>query len=181
MTGPQRRWWALALRGLAAIILGVLSLILPGVTFLSLVLAFGVYALVDGTISILSAAVREPAESLWGSIIFRGIASIVAGLFALFWPGISALVLLLVIASWALVSGILEIATAIRLRRHIRRTWVFALGGILSVAFGVVLFITPAAGAIALGLWVGAYALVFGVTLVVSAFRLRSVQTLARS
>jgi uncharacterized membrane protein HdeD (DUF308 family) len=170
------RWWALGLRGLAAIILGILSFAVPGLTFLALVIAFGCYALVDGAISVATAGAGGVREPRWASIIARGVASIVAGLLALLWPGMTALVLLLEIAGWALVSGIFEVATAIRLRRQVPRVWIYVLTGILSVAFGVVLFISPLAGAIALGLWVGAYALVFGIALLVSAFRLRSVQ-----
>jgi uncharacterized membrane protein HdeD (DUF308 family) len=169
------RWWTVALRGVAAILLGLFSLFLPGVTFVSLVIVFGIYAIVDGVLALTVAArVAEAPGS--GSVVARGIASIVAGIIALVWPGITALVLLLVIASWALVSGILEIVTAVRLRKALEHEWLLVVQGILSIAFGVILFIAPAAGAIALGLWVGAYALVLGVLLVMAAFQIRKHQ-----
>ncbi|MDB4954394.1 MAG: hypothetical protein JWO36_1963 [Myxococcales bacterium] len=173
---PERltawRWWTIALRGVAAILLGIFGVLLPGITFLSLVVVFGIYAIVDGVLTLtVGARVAESPHS--APVIARGIASIVAGLIALVWPGITALVLLLVIAAWALVSGILEVVTAVRLRKVLRHEWLLVVQGILSIGFGVILFISPAAGAIALGLWVGAYALVLGVLLVMAGFQMR--------
>jgi uncharacterized membrane protein HdeD (DUF308 family) len=166
------RWWGVALRGIAAVALGVLSLFLPGLTFLSLVIVFGVYAIVDGGLA-LAVASRETQGPRW-STVARGMASMVAGVLALVWPGITALALLIVIGSWAVASGVLEIWTAIRLRRQLRGEWLLVLEGILSIAFGLALFIAPAAGALALGLWVGVYALVLGGLLIAAAVRIRS-------
>jgi uncharacterized membrane protein HdeD (DUF308 family) len=166
------RWWSIALRGVAAIIFGLIALYAPTTALLSLVIVFGVYALIDGGLA-LSLAARGTGISQ-SAIIFRGLASIVAGVLALAWPGITAFVLLLVIAAWAIVSGILEIFVAIRHRKELQHEWLLGLEGALSVGFGILLLVSPVAGAIALGLWLGIYALVFGVVLVAAGLRLRS-------
>jgi uncharacterized membrane protein HdeD (DUF308 family) len=166
-----RRWWTIALRGVAAILLGVLSLFLPGVTFLSIVILFGVFAIVDGMLS-MSLATRD-ATGTRGAITIRGLASVLAGVLALVWPGITAFALLMVIAAWAIASGVLEIVMAVRMRKHLRHEGLLIVEGILSIVFGAVLFIAPAAGALAIGLWVGAYALVLGVMLIAASIRLR--------
>jgi uncharacterized membrane protein HdeD (DUF308 family) len=164
------RWWTVALRGVAALLLGILSLFAPGITFVGLVVLFGVYAIIDGALAF-GLASRVPA--LRTSMIVRGLISVVAGVLALMFPGITGVALLMVIASWAIISGILEIVMAVRIRKEIKGEWLLALEGALSIVFGVLLFIAPLAGAIVLGLWIGAYALVLGGMLIVSAFRLR--------
>jgi uncharacterized membrane protein HdeD (DUF308 family) len=166
------RWWAIALRGLAAIIFGLLAVFAPGAAFISLVFIFGVYALLDGVLE-LSFATRSASDAR-GWVIGRGLISIIAGVVAIARPDMGAIALLYVIAAWAIVSGVLEIASAIRLRKMIRHEWLLALEGVLSIAFGIALIISPLAGAIVIGLWVGAFALVFGGMLIGTAFRLRS-------
>lgn len=166
------RWWSIALRGVAAVIFGLLALYAPAVAFLSLVFVFGIYALVDGVLA-LSMAIRGTGESQ-GAIVARGLVSILAGVLALAWPGITALALLFVIAAWAVVGGILEIVMAVRHRKQLTREWLLVVEGTLSIAFGVVLFFAPLAGAIVLGLWVGAYALVLGVLMIAAGLRVRS-------
>jgi uncharacterized membrane protein HdeD (DUF308 family) len=165
------RWWTLALRGVAAILFGILSVFAPGLTFVSLVLLFGVYAVVDGVLA-LTLATRPVGPRL--VLVARGLVSIVIGIVTMLVPGITGLALLLVIAAWAIVSGILEIVTAIQLRKQIEGEWLLALEGILSVAFGVLFVLAPLAGAIVIGLWIGAFALVLGGMLVSTALRLRS-------
>lgn len=168
------RWWSIALRGVAAIILGILSLYAPAVTFLSLVIVFGVYAIIDGVLALFMAA-RGTGTSQ-GAIILRGIVSIIAGVLALVWPGITALALLVVIGVWAIIAGILEIVVAVRHRKELEHEWLLGLEGALSLAFGILLLFSPLAGAITLGLWIGVYALVFGTLLVAAGFRMRSRQ-----
>ena len=165
------RWWTVALRGVVAILFGVVSLWAPSVTLVWLVIVFGVYAIVDGVLALALAA--RPVQSRL-AIVGRGLVSIIAGLLALILPGITTLVLLFVIAAWAIVSGILEIVLAIQLRKQIEGEWLLAVEGVLSIGFGILLMIAPLAGAIVLGLWIGAYALVLGGMLVASSFRLRS-------
>ncbi|HTP27088.1 MAG TPA: HdeD family acid-resistance protein [Anaeromyxobacteraceae bacterium] len=168
-----RRWWVLALRGAAAIAFGILTFFWPGASLLALVLLFGIYALVNGAIN-LALAARSTGEGRWSSMAFEGVASIVAGALAILWPGITGLVLLFLIAAWAVVTGFAQIVAAIRLRKRIRGEWLLALAGVLSAAFGVFIAVMPSAGALAVVLWIGAYALVFGVILIALAFRLRA-------
>jgi uncharacterized membrane protein HdeD (DUF308 family) len=166
------RWWSIALRGVVAVLFGVLSLIAPAAAVVSLVLLFGAFALVDGVLA-LSAARAADGRSR-RAMIARGIASIVAGLVALVWPGISTLALLMVIGLWSIAAGALEILTAYRVRAAIQGEWLIALEGGLSVLFGIALLVSPLAGAIVLGIWVGAYAIVVGTMLLLAAFEARS-------
>ena len=165
------RWWSIALRGVAALALGIISLFWPGLTFLSLVFVFGAYAIVDGVLALMlaSKAIVQPR----GWIIARGLISIAAGLVALLMPGITAFALLVVIAAWAIVAGISEIVMAVKLRKMIKYEWLLGLEGVLAIAFGVLLMIAPFAGAVVIGLWIGASALVLGGMLIAEGFRLR--------
>jgi uncharacterized membrane protein HdeD (DUF308 family) len=166
------RWWTVVLRGVAAILFGILALFAPARTFLSLVLVFGIYALIDGVLA-LALGIRERKYDR-GMMIARGIVSILAGVVALVWPNVTALVLLVVIGVWAIIAGILELALAIDLHKEIAHEWLLGLEGALSILFGVLLLLAPLAGAIVLGVWVGAYALVFGGMLIGTGFHLRS-------
>jgi uncharacterized membrane protein HdeD (DUF308 family) len=165
-----RRWWALALRGLLAVLFGVLTFIIPGLTLFSLVLLFGAYAILEGAFNVIS-AMHAPRQH-W-PLLLEGILGIIAGVLTFVWPGITALVLLYMIAFWAIFTGVLEIAAGIGLRKHIDNEWLLILMGVLSVGFGVLLLTSPGAGALALVLWIGAYAFIFGIVLIVLAFRLR--------
>ena len=167
-------WWALALRGAVAVIFGVLVFAWPGLGLALLVLLFSAYAFVDGIFA-LAATVRASVDGTraW-PLLIEGIVGIAAGIVTVIWPAITALVLLYVIAAWAVVTGILEIMAAIRLREEIRNEWLLGLGGLASVLFGVFLFVSPGAGALAVLWLIGAYAIFFGVVLVGLAFRLRA-------
>jgi uncharacterized membrane protein HdeD (DUF308 family) len=165
----------LALRGLAAIVFGVLAFVWPDITLFALVLLFGAYMLVDGIFAIVAAVRAAGREARWWLLLIEGVLGVLAGLVAAFWPGLTALALLYFIAAWAIVSGILEVIGAIRLRQEIEGEWALGLSGALSVLFGILLVVIPApAGLLSLVWLIGAYALVFGVLLLVLAFRLRS-------
>jgi uncharacterized membrane protein HdeD (DUF308 family) len=166
-----RHWWALGLRGIAAIVFGILALIWPGITLAVLVLLFGAYALIDGVLAIVS-AVRSTGDNLWW-LLLEGIVSILAGVGAFAFPGLTALVLLFIIAAWAIVKGALEVVSAVRLRKVIDNEWAWIAGGILSVIFGLILLVFPGAGALAVVWLIGAYAILFGITLVGVAWRVR--------
>lgn len=170
----SRNWWAVALRGVAAIIFGLLTFVLPGITLAAMVLLFGAYALVDGLFAIIASARGQEEKGPWWALVIEGLLSIAAGIVTFMWPGLTMLVLLYVIGAWAIITGVLEIVAALRLRRHIRGEFWLGLSGVLSVAFGVLLYLAPAAGALALVWWTGAYALVFGAFLLGLAWRLRN-------
>lgn len=171
-------WRRLTLRGLAAVVFGVLALVWPTLTLEVLVLLFGAYVLVDG-ISILAAVFTgaQGTQQRRGVLLLEGIVSIIAGVLTFVWPGITALVLLYLIAAWALITGVLEIAAAIRLRREIHNEWLLGLSGVLSVLVGIVLVIMPDASALAITWLIGWYAVFFGVLILALAWRIRKVQT----
>src|SRR5215212_9743894 len=170
-----RNWWVLALRGLAAIVFGVLAFVWPGITLWVLVLLFGAYMLVDGIFAIVAAVRAAGQEARWWLLLIEGVLGVLAGLVAAFWPGLTALALLYFVAAWAIVTGIIEIVGAIRLRREIEGEWALGLSGVLSVIFGVLLVVLPApAGLLSLVWLVGAYAVATGVLLLILAFRVRS-------
>jgi uncharacterized membrane protein HdeD (DUF308 family) len=169
-----RNWWVVALRGALALLFGILALVWPAITIGALVLLFGAYALVDGVFALgtaLFGGARAEGRRPW--LILEGVVGVAAGIVTFVWPGVTALALLWVIAAWALVTGVLEIATAIRLRRELRGEWLLVLSGVLSVIFGIVLVVRPGAGALALIWVIGIYAILFGLMLLVLAFRLR--------
>ena len=167
-------WWLLALRGLVAVLFGVLAFVWPGATLITLVWLFGAFALVNGLLSLILAAKAPKGYPRIGSLILGGLLGILAGLLTFVMPGITALGLLMLIAAWAIVTGIMEVVAAIRLRKIIANEWLLILAGIASVAFGVILFLRPAAGALAFIWWIGAWALIFGILLIVLAFRMRN-------
>src|SRR5829696_4846109 len=171
----SRNWWLVALRGLAAIVFGVLAFVWPAITLWALVLLFGAYMLVDGIFAIVAAVRAAGREARWWLLLIEGVLGVLAGLVAAFWPGLTALALLYFIAAWAIVTGILEIVGAIRLRQEIVGEWALGLSGALSVIFGILLVVLPApAGLLSLVWLIGAYALAFGALVLVLAFRLRS-------
>jgi uncharacterized membrane protein HdeD (DUF308 family) len=167
-----RYWWAVALRGLLAVLFGLAAFLWPGITLVSLVLLFGAYALVDGILAIIAAfRARE-----WWPLLLEGVVGIAAGVVTFLWPGITAIALLYLIAAWAIITGILEIVAAIRLGKVIENEWWLALGGVISVILGVVMVVAPGAGALGLVWAIGAYALLFGATLIALGLRLRGLK-----
>jgi uncharacterized membrane protein HdeD (DUF308 family) len=174
-----RRWWVLLLRGIAAILFGVLAFAWPGLTLLTLVLLYGAFALVDGVLSLIAAFTggAKPFPTWW--LVVVGLLGIAAGVVTFLWPGITAILLVVFIGAWALVHGIFEIIGAIQLRKEIDNEWMLILGGVLSVLFGVVVLIAPGAGALGLVWAIAAYSILFGITFVALALRLRSHVTAA--
>ncbi|PRY00567.1 HdeD family acid-resistance protein [Allonocardiopsis opalescens] len=168
-----RHWWVWTLRGAAAIVFGLLAVVWPGVTIAVLVILFGAYVLVDG-VSLLVAAVRGGTRGPRWPLAAEAALSIGFGVVALLWPGLTAIALLLLIAAWAIVTGALRIAMAVRLRREIANEWLLVLSGVLAVLFGVVVAVAPGAGALALVWLIALYALIAGVAMIALSLRLRS-------
>jgi uncharacterized membrane protein HdeD (DUF308 family) len=169
-----RNWWALALRGLVAILFGLACFAWPLPTLFVLVLLYGAYALADGIFAVAAALARREHGSQWWALLLEGLCGIAVGVITFFWTAITELALLYLIAFWAIVTGVLEIVAAMRLRASIPGEWALALSGLLSILFGFVLLIWPGATAVALIWLIGAYAIVFGILLLVLAFRLRA-------
>jgi uncharacterized membrane protein HdeD (DUF308 family) len=169
-----RNWWALAVRGVAAVLFGLIAFIMPGATLAAIVLLFGAYAVVDGIFAIVAAVRAAERHARWWSLALQGVVDIVAGIIAFVWPAVTVLVLLFLVAFWAIVTGVLEIAAAIRLRREIQGEWLLILSGILSVVFGGALLAVPGAGLVVIIWWIGAYALVSGIVMITLAFKLRA-------
>jgi uncharacterized membrane protein HdeD (DUF308 family) len=165
-------WGLLLLRGVLSILFGLVALFLPGPTLVALVLLFGAYALLDGILALI-VAISGRGERGFGSLLFEGIFGIGAGLVTFFYPGITALALLAVIATWAIVTGVMAIISAIALRKEMTGEWALAASGVLSVIFGVLLIIWAPAGLLALVWLIGIYAMAAGIAIIPLALRLR--------
>jgi len=155
-------------------VLGLITIVWPGITLGALVLLFGAYALIDGLLSLAGAVRAAENHERWGALLFEGLAGIAAGIVTFAWPAITALTLVYVIAAWALITGVFEIAAAVRLRKVLPGEWLLALSGFASLILGILMIAVPLAGALAIAFWVGIYALVFGALLVALGLRLRS-------
>ena len=171
----SRYWWLVLLRGIAFIVFGVLAFMWPGLTIVTLVLFYGAFALVDGVLALAHAIMGGDMGSRWW-LALVGVAGIAVGILTFMWPGLTALLLLVFIACWAIVLGVFQIAGAIKLRKEIDNEWTLILSGALSVLFGVVLLVAPGPGAVGLIWMIAAYAVVFGVLLVMLSFRLKKHQ-----
>ena len=168
-----QNWWLIALRGVFAILFGIVAFAAPGAVMLTLALFFAAYLLVDGVIGIAAAVRAARAQERWGLLLAEGALNIVMGLIAGIFPVSAVLAFVFVTAAWALITGGLMLAAAFKLTQAHGRLWL-ALGGIVSVIWGVLLVIAPLVGAVVLTWWLGAYALVFGIALLVLAFQLRA-------
>lgn len=167
-----RNWWAIGLRGALAIVFSLVALFLPAATMLSLVVVFAIYAFADGVFGIVSAVRAAQAGGRWGLLVFEGFINIAVAVIAVLWPGITVVAFVLLVAIWAIVTGGLELAAAFRLETEDGRWWL-VVGGLVSLVYGALLVIAPTVGAVVLTWWLGAYALVFGVSFVILAFKLK--------
>lgn len=168
-----RNWWAFVLRAGLAIAFGLIALLTPGVTMLSLVVVFAAYVVADGVCAIAGAIRAAKAGERWAWFVFEGIVDIAAGAVAVMMPGLTVVVFVTLVALWALVSGLFMLAAALRMDADHGRWWV-ALGAIASLVYGALLLIAPMIGAIVLTWWIGAYALIFGIAMLAAALRLRT-------
>jgi uncharacterized membrane protein HdeD (DUF308 family) len=165
-------WWAVALRGLFAILFGIIAFAMPGAAMLALALIFGAYSIADGLFNIVLAVRGARKHERWGLLLVNGLLGILIGVIAAIWPGITVLAFVFMVGAWALLSGGLMFGAALGMKISHGRWWL-VFGAIISMIYGLLLFASPLIGALVLTWWVGAYALVFGVTLIVLAFRLR--------
>lgn len=170
-----KNWGAFVVRGAFGVLFGLIGFLAPGITLAALIILFGAWALIDGIFAIV-AAIRGQSRRPWWALVLRGIFGILAAAVAFLLPGITAVALVFVIAAWAIASGIVEIAAAIRLRKQIEGEWLLGLAGALSIALGVLLAANPGAGAIALLWLICSYAIIFGAVLIGLGLRLRSRQ-----
>jgi uncharacterized membrane protein HdeD (DUF308 family) len=169
-----RNWGWVIVRGVAALLFGVLTLVYPSLTLATLVLLFGAYVLVDGIFTIVWAVRNRRGEPHWVALLISGIVSVILGVLTFVTPQITGLVLLYFIALWAIIAGASQIVAAIRLRKAITGEWLLGLAGILSLIFGVLVIAFPGAGALAVALWIGAYATVLGIVFIALGIRLRN-------
>lgn len=169
-----RNWWAFAVRGVLAIVFGLIAFFMPGVTMLSLVLVFAAYVIADGVIAVIGAVRAAEHHQRWGSLAFEGLSGIAAGALAVWWPELTVVIFVFLVAVWALLSGGFMLLAAFQLHIDHGRWWL-VLGGAVSMIYGVLLLAAPMAGAVVLTWWIGAYALVFGIALLAVAFRLRAI------
>lgn len=170
----SRYWWLVMLRGVFAVIFGLLAIFMPAITLAVLILFFGAYVLVDGVSNVIYARSERDQNEHWWLGFLEGLVSIVAGILVFAMPGLTGIVLLYLIAFWAILTGIVEIGSAIQLRKEIDNEVLLGLSGLLSIAFGVLLVVFPAGGAVAVAWIIGFYAISFGVTMIAFGWKLRS-------
>ena len=175
-----RNWWVFALRGVFAIVFGVLAFVWPNLTGQVLVLLFGLYTLTDGILALVIGIGPGRGERWW-SLILGGAADIGIGVLTFVWPDTTALVLLSFIAAWLVIKGVFEVAAALALRRVIAQEWALFLGGVVTAGLGVLLAAFPEAGLVGLVWAVGVYSLVAGAALLILAFRLHRLSRLAEN
>jgi uncharacterized membrane protein HdeD (DUF308 family) len=164
----------LVIRGIVGLIFGVVAFAWPGVTIAALVVIFGAYAIIDGVTNLVIGLTRTPTHGRSPATVLQGLVGIAAGVLAFIWPGITALALVFFIGAWAIITGIFEIAAAIRLRKTIKGEWMLALSGLMSLAFGVLVFAFPGAGAVGIAWVLGVYAAAAGIVLIALGIRLRT-------
>ncbi len=170
----SRYWWVLAIRGVGAIAFGILAITWPDLTLALLVMFFGAYILFDGIIGIVDSIRYRKTLDNWWLLLLEGVLGVFIGATMLLMPGITAYLLLMLVAAWSVVGGVLRIAAAIRLRDHIKGEWVLAVGGVLSLLFGILLVLAPHAGIVSLAWLIGFWAIAFGILFVLLALRLRN-------
>src|SRR5688572_7928315 len=169
-----RTWWGLVLRGLLSILFGIAVFVWPGASLMALIALFGAFFFVDGLLALVNAFRVRAGHERWWALLLEGLVGVAIGLITLFMPGITTVALLYLIAAWAIVTGIFQIIGAVRFADVIDNEWLLALGGLASIIFGVLMAIWPAAGATALLWLIAAYAIVFGILLVIAGLRART-------
>jgi len=171
-----KNWWVMLIRGIAAVVFGILAFTWPGITLTVLIILFGAYALIDGISAVGFGVTSYRTDRSWWEMMLVGVLGIIAGIVAFLYPGMTAVALLVVIGVWAVIRGIFEIIAAIRLRQVIAHEWLLGIAGILSIAFGVIILARPLIGALAVVWLIGFWALLFGVAAIALSLRLQRVK-----
>lgn len=169
-------WWSFFVRGVIAIMLGLAAIMLPGITLELLAILLAAFFIADGVFSLAASIGGKKLDSRWWLLLLEGLAGILIGVFTIIWPALTVLILVIFVGFWALLTGILEITAAVKLRHEIQGEWLLALSGIISILFGLIMFVSPGAGAVALVWIIGAYALFFGISLILLGLKLRKHQ-----
>jgi uncharacterized membrane protein HdeD (DUF308 family) len=173
----SRIWWSLVLRGVLAILFGIVAFFYTGQTLLALVFVFGFFALLNGIMLIVAAVRAGEGHLRWGLLAFSGIISVAAGIVSFVWPGLTALAIVFIVAAWAIITGVAEIAFALAMPEVLPQPWLAGISGALSVLFGVLLAVWPRSGAITLTWLLGIYAIVYGISQLYNAYRLRELRS----
>ena len=174
LTTMRNHWWMLVGRGALAVLFGVLAMIIPGLTLAMLVIMVGAYILLDGIGALYTSWKSRPLHTNWWVMAIEGAAGVLIGLITVIWPGITAVILLYLIALWAIITGAIEIMGAIQLRKEISNEFLLGVAGVISMAFGAFLVIAPTAGALAVIWIIGIYAILFGITLIMLGLRIKN-------
>lgn len=170
----RSHWWLLLVRGILAILFGIIALVAPGIALLAFIYVFAAYAILDGITAIVVSFRERSFLRTWWVLLLEGILGVIFGILAFVWPGETALILLYLVAFWALVTGIIEISSAFIVPGSVGLRWGLGLAGLLSIIFGIILIVHPGAGLLAVLWLVGIYAIVFGVSLIIYAFQIRA-------
>lgn len=166
-------WWVFALRGVAAILFGLIAVFSPEITIYVLVLIFGAYALVDGIFAIVASLRGSHSDQRWWILLMEGIASLIVGIVSFLNPNITAFVFAYLLAAWAILTGVFAIVSAVQMRAHLPDEWLWIVSGAISIAFGIAIAVLPAAGIIVWSYMIGIYAFIAGLALLGFAIRLR--------
>lgn len=172
----RQAWWTLLIRGIFAVLFGIVATTWPGLTLAMLIIFFGAFVLIHGVMTVIGSIMARREVDDWWVVLLEGIVGIIIGVITLAWPGLTGLILAYFIAAWALVTGILKILGAIRLRKEIQGEWLFIIAGIISVIFGILVFARPLAGALAITWIIGVYAILLGMLAMVLSFQVRGWQ-----
>lgn len=167
-------WWSFVIRGVLATLFGLIAIVVPGITLGALAILLAVFLLADGVFSFIASYKGRQLSPRWGFLLVEGIVGIGLGLLTIAWPGLTVLAIVLIIGFWAMITGVLEILAAIKLRAEIEGEWLLGLGGVLSVLFSILLFVNPGIGAVAIIWVIGVYAILFGISLIFLGIRLRN-------
>ncbi|MDT1060557.1 HdeD family acid-resistance protein [Paracoccus sp. CPCC 101403] len=166
-------WWMVLLRGIAAVLFGIIALAWPGLTVYVLLLTFGAYAVFDGILALVTGYQRRKTDERWWAWGLEGLLSIAIGLMALFWTEATALAFIIWMAIWGVIAGVFRIVAAIRLRHEIDGEWALVLSGVLLVMWGLLMAMLPAAGLLSIAWLLGIFAVLIGITLIALSLRLR--------